>query len=256
MSIDQVIRLIDILAWLGTALLLLRLMRKPLRLVIPYVQRIKYKYVEIEFSKKLAEVAADFSESPLLESGELTGRDEIYTLAGVSPVSAIVEAWKGLDQAAQEKLRQLMPKGETYKKPLRRPVDYLYYKGALVPSAASAARDLRLLRNELANAGAQAVSREDAIQYAALADRIKKQIEAITEFPTLKLTTLTLLILELNHLIDSKKYDDITIDDAYRWIKEEAILPLRKARTVGDSYLRFLERMARILISPPSITIK
>lgn len=237
MSIDQVILLIDIVAWPATALLVIWLARRQIRRMVPLIQRIKYKDVEIEFSKKLAEVTADVGESPLLESGESKERDQIYALIDISPASAVIEAWKSLERAAQDKVRQLVPKAETYKDPLRRPVDYLDYKGALVPSAASAARDLRMLRIEAARAGADEISREDALQYAALANRIRAQIEAISELPTVKLTALTLLILELNHLIDSKKYDDITIDEVYRWIDQEAILPSLKRRTAGDSDL-------------------
>lgn len=237
MSIDQVIRLIDIVAWPATALLLFWLLRKPIRSLVPLIQRIKCKDFEIEFSKKLAEVTADVGESPLLELGESKEIDQIYALVDISPASAVIEAWRRLERAAEDKVRQLLPKGDTYKDPLRRPVDYLDYKGALVPSAASAARDLRMLRNEAAHAGADEISREDALQYAAAANRIRTQIEAITELPTVKLTALTLLILELNHLIDSKKYDDITIDEVYRWIDQEAILPSLKERTAGDSDL-------------------
>jgi len=204
MSIDQAILLIDILAWPTTALFLIWLARKQIRRLVPLIQRIKYKDVEIEFSKKLAEVTEDVGETPLLESVDSAERDRIYALVDVSPASAVIETWKSLERSAQGKVRQLLPKDETYKDPLRRPVDYLDYKGVLVPSTASAARDLRMLRNEVAHARADEISREDALQYAAVASRIRTQIEAITELPTVKLTALTLLILELNHLIDTK----------------------------------------------------
>ena len=105
----------------------------------------------------------------MLESVDSAERDRIYALVDISPASAVIEAWKSLERSAQGKVRQLLPKDETYKDPLRRPVDYLDYKGALVPSTASAARDLRMLRNEAAHARADEISREDALQYAAVA---------------------------------------------------------------------------------------
>lgn len=237
MSIDQAILLTDILAWPTTALFLIWLARKQIRRLVPLIQRIKYKDVEIEFSKKLAEVTEDVGETPLLESVDSAERERIYALVNVSPASAVIEAWKSLERSAQGKVRQLLPKDETYKDPLRRPVDYLDYKGALVPSTASAARDLRMLRNEAAHARADEISREDALQYAVVASRIRTQIEAIAELPTVKLTALTLLILELNHLIDTKKYAAITIEEVYRWIDEETILPSLRERTAGDSDL-------------------
>jgi hypothetical protein len=236
-SIDQIIRLIDVLAWPGTLLILIWFARKPIRRIFPFIQRVKYKDVVVEFSEKLSEISADIGESPLLESSESKQGDQIYSLLEISPASAVIEAWKRLELAAREKVRQLVPPGETYKDPLNRPVDYLDYKGALVPSAASAARDLRMLKNEAAHAEPDEISREDALQYVSMVNRIRTQIDAITELPKVKLTALTLLILELNHLIDSKKYDDITITEVYGWIDKESILPSLKSRTVGASDL-------------------
>ena len=113
-------------------------LQKPIQSLIPLIQRIRYKGVEIEFSERLAEVAAEVGKSPLLVSGESEDIDQIYTLADISPAAAVVEAWKRIELAAKDKVLQLLPEGETYKNPLRRPIDYLDYKGALVPSAANA----------------------------------------------------------------------------------------------------------------------
>ena len=45
-----------------------------------------------------------------------------------------------------------------------------------------------------------------------------------TRIPAVKLNYLTLLILEYNSLIDSGKYDDITISDVHRHIKAGTVL--------------------------------
>ncbi|MFO1153139.1 MAG: DUF4145 domain-containing protein [Rhodospirillales bacterium] len=237
MSIDQFIHLIDILAWPGTALLLFLTTPWLTRRLVPFIERIKYKDVEVEFSKKIAEVSENVSGPPLIESGESKERDRIYRLVEISPASAVIEAWTSLERVAEEKVRQLVPKGEIFKDPLGRPIDYLDFKGALVPSAASAVRDLRMLRNQAVHAGPADISREDALQYAAVANRIRMQIDAIIELPAVKLSALTLLIVELNHLIDSRKYDDITIDEVYQWIDEKSILSSLKIRTKGNSDL-------------------
>lgn len=239
MSLDQVIHLIDILSWPVTVLVLIFLSRNQIKFLIPLIQRIKYKDVEIEFSKKLAQVTEDVGESSLLTSDKADEVARIYTLIEISPASAVLEAWAELERTAHEKVQQLIPEDETFRDPLQRPIDYLDFKGALIPSTARAARDLRSLRNVAAHAGVAAISREDAIQYVAIANRIRTQIESISELPTVKLTALTLLILELNHLIDSRKYDDITIDEVYRWIDQESVLSSLKARTAGDADLSF-----------------
>lgn len=237
MSIDHVIQLTDILAWPATVILVIWLARKHIGLLAPLIRRIRYKDIEVEFSKKIAQVTEDVSESPLLAFGVAEETDRDLSLVEASPPSAVIKAWNGLELAAREKVRQLVPKHETFKDPLRRPIDYLDNKGALIPSAASAARDLRSLRSDAAHAGANDITREDAIQYVAVANRIRAQIEAISELPAVKLTALTILVMELNHLIDSRKYDDVTIDEVYRWIKNESIIPSLKKRTSEDSDL-------------------
>lgn len=238
MTIDQFIRVIDIVAWPVTALLLFLIAPWLIKRLFPFIEKIKYKNVEIEFSKKIAQVSADLSGLQIQEIEKSKGASHAYSLVSHSPASAVIEAWNSLERAAQEKVRQLIPYDETFKDPLGRPVDYLDHKGALIPSAASAARDLRMLRNEAVHARPGAITREDALQYVAVANRIQTQIDAITELPAVTLTALTLLVLELNHLIDSRKYDDISIDDVYRWIEKEAILPSLEARTIGDAHLR------------------
>lgn len=237
MTIDQIIRVLDVLAWPSTAFLLIWLARKQIRLLVPLIERIKYKDVEIKFGKRLADVTEDIGEAPLLDSGAPEEAAKIYALAEISPPSAVLEAWKDLEVIAQEKVRQLLPDGETYRKPLARSLDYLDYKGALSPSAASAARELKMLRNEAVHAGSKEISREDAIQYGAVASQIRAQIEAIDELPKVKLQALTLLILQLNHLIDSKRFEDISIKEVYRWIESEAVLSSLRERTDGESDL-------------------
>ena len=61
-----------------------------------------------------------------------------------------------------------------------------------------------------------------------------KAIDAAAEVPKVKLTAVTLLILDLNRLIDSKQYDDITIKEVYEWIKNENVIPSLAERTKGQ----------------------
>lgn len=234
---NYLIQLIDIVAWPTTILLVVWLARKQVRLLLPLIQRIKYKEFEVEFSERIAQLNEDIGENPSPDTRTAEVSEIVSSLADISPASAIIEAWKALEQAARDKVEELLPRGETFKDPLRRPTDYLDFKGALIPSTAAALRELRILRNDAAHANVSDLSREDVINYANVASRIQAQIEAIAELPTVKLTALTLLILELNSLIDSKRYDDISIDEVYDWIDEESILPSLRERTGTDSDL-------------------
>ena len=60
-----------------------------------------------------------------------------------------------------------------------------------------------------------------------------KAIDAVAELPKVKLTAVTLLILDLNRLIDSKQFDDVTINEVYEWIKNENVIPSLAERTEG-----------------------
>ncbi|GAG87442.1 unnamed protein product, partial [marine sediment metagenome] len=153
----------------------------------------------------------------------------------ISPSLAIIEAWKELEISARKKVEGLTPKETKFKNILHRPISYLEYTGALPPSTARALRELQSLRNQAAHSAKLKITKENAIEYASLAKAILKQIESIRELPRIKLTALTLLILELNHLIDTGKYNQITIEDVHKTIEEKRIIPFLIETTRGDS---------------------
>ena len=84
---------------------------------------------------------------------------------------------------------------------------------------------MRNLRNQSVHSEKRVVSKDTAKEYCSLASAIALQIDGITELPKAKLTALTLLILELNHLIDTGEYNDMTIDEVYPQIENKNILP-------------------------------
>ena len=96
-------------------------------------------------------------------------------------------------------------------------------------------RELQSLRNQAVHSAEIKITKESAIEYASLAKAILKQIESIRELPRIKLTALTLLILELNRLIDSGKYNQITIKDVHKAIEQKRIIPFLIETTQGDS---------------------
>lgn len=233
---EYFVRLVEALAWPFTMLLLLWLGRKRIDHLLTLVQKIKFKDFEIEFSKQLEQVKESAQEDPKLIKGDV--EPETYALLDVSPSAAILESWRQLEIAAHAKVKALLSPGETFREPLRRPVDYLEHKGALIPSTARAIRGLRQLRNSVAHTSkADVISKGDAAEYVELAATMRKQIEAITELPAVKLTALTLMVLELNHLIDSRKHDDISIDEVYSWIDAKQIIPALKERVGSDADL-------------------
>ena len=234
-SMDSLIKLLDVVIWPGIVLAIIFMLRKPIRSLLPFVENIKYKDFEVKFRKDLDQIKEDVKESGIELKTEIDERAEIHKLVEISPGSAILEAWEELETSARKKVEELAPKETNFKNILHRPISYLEYTGALPPSTARALRELQSLRNQSAHSAEIKITKESAIEYASLAKAILKQIESIRELPRIKLTALTLLILELNHLIDSGKYSQITIEDVHKAIEQKRIIPFLKETTQGDS---------------------
>jgi hypothetical protein len=236
-SMSNLIKLLDVLVWPGIVLIIAFMLRKPIKALLPFVENIKYKDFEVKFRKDLDQVKEEAQEAGIEIQTEIGDQTEIYKLIELSPTSAILEAWKELEISAKHKVKELAPRETTFRNLLQRPIAYLEHTGALIPSTARAVRDLQSLRNQAAHSKELKLTKEDAIEYVSLSKAILKQIEAIRELPRIKLTALTLLILELNHLIDSGKYNNISIQDVHAAIEQKRIIPYLKEKTKGDSDL-------------------
>lgn len=234
-SMENLIKLLDVVVWPCAVLIVAFMLRKPIKALLPFVENIKYKDFEVKFRKELDQVKEEAKEAGIEIQTEIGDKTEIYKLIEVSPTSAILESWKELEVSARKKVEELAPRDTKFRNLLQRPIAYLEHTGALIPSTARTVRDLQSLRNQAAHSTELKLTKEDAIEYVSLSKGILKQIEAIRELPRIKLTALTLLILELNHLIDSGKYNNISIEDAHKAIEQKRIIPYLKETTNGDS---------------------
>jgi len=230
-----IIEALQYTAWPITVLILLWTARKPIYKLLPFIESLTYKDVKLKFNNGLSQVKEDVGDAILESSIDDEERSEVYALIEISPSSAIIEAWKRLEIAARNKVKELVSPEEEYSKPLHRPLDYLEYSGALIPSTARAIREMRDLRNQSAHTASNVISKENAIQYSDLAKAIQKQIEGITDLPKMKLTALTLLVLHLNSLIDSGKFNDMSVDEVYKHIENRNILPFLAEIAKGEA---------------------
>ncbi len=78
------------------------------------------------------------------------------------------------------------------------------------------------------------VTKEIAIQYHDLSKYIQNKVKSLTELPQVKLTALTYLILEINMLIDTGKYMDISIAEIEKEIEKGTVLEFIAKRGEGD----------------------
>ena len=232
---ENFIKLLDVIKWPSVILVVVFLFRKPIRSLLPFVENVEYKNFKVNFRKKLILIREEVKEAGIEFETEIDKRTEIYKLVEISPTSAVIEVWKELETCARRKVEELAPKETKFKNALRRPLVYLEYTGALPPSIARTLRELQSLKNRATRSGEIEITKEDAIEYASLAKAIQKQIESIRELPKIKLTALTLLVLEINHLIDTGKYNHITIQDAHKAIEQKRVIPYLAETTRGDS---------------------
>ncbi len=232
---EQINKLLDVVIWPCVVLIVFVMLRKPIKALLPFVENIKYKDFEIKFRKGLDQTKEELKEAGIELPTEIEDKSESYKLIEISPSSAILESWKELEVAARKKVEELAPHETKYKNILQRPIAYLEYTGALTPSTARAIRELQSLRNQTVHSSDVKITKKDASEYYSFSRAILKQLEAIRELPRIKLTALTLIILELNHLIDSGKYNQITIEEVHRVIEQKRIIPFLKEATKGDS---------------------
>lgn len=232
---DHFIKLIDVLIWPFTLLALVWWGRKPLQKLMPFVESVKHRDTEIKFRQQLDQVKEDVGEKALAEDADTGDMETLYKLVEISPQSAIIESWKKVEGAARRKIIQLVPEGREREQASHRPLDHLHYTGALIPSTIRAVEEMRNLRNKVVHSEGRSISKEATIEYANLARAIAHQIDGITNLPKVKLTALTLLILELNHVIDTGEFNDISIEEVYHQIEAKNILPFLMERTKGES---------------------
>ena len=232
---ETLVAIIDSLAWPITILVIIFMSRKHLRSILPYVEQVKYKDFEVNFRKGLEDAKADAEEAGIELKASKEEKEEILRLVEISPSSAVIESWKEIEIAARNKVVQLVKEEEKRIKAKRRPLSYLEIAGALIPSTARTIRDLQTLRNQAAHSENVQISKQNALEYVGLAKAIANQIDAITELPRQKLTVLTLLILEFNHLIDTGKYNHISIANVHDAIERKKIIEYIATETAGDS---------------------
>lgn len=230
---DYLIKLIELCIWPTVVLIVFFVLKKPLKALLPFVNKLKYKDLEVSFSESLKEVREETEQSGIKVESTQEEKLELYQLIEISPSSAIIESWKDIEVAAREKIKLLVD-DDSMQKALRRPLTYLELTGALIPSTARAIRELQSLRNQAAHSNHLQISKEDVLEYVNLAKAITNQINAITELPKQKLKVLTLLILEYNHLIDTGKYS-ISIDEIHQQIESRNVIGFLSERTSEDS---------------------
>lgn len=151
--------------------------------------RLRYKDLELEFGRGVAEVKAEaIEELPPLEKAIAAGAAEdqqLSELAKLSPRAAITEAWRQVEAAAVQAARRndvsLAPAEVAS---TGRVIRSLEQHGVIDVGKIGLLHDLRGLRNQAVHAPDFAVSTDAALDYVQLARRVREYLETARRLPT------------------------------------------------------------------------
>jgi hypothetical protein len=177
---------ISSIAWPGTVILCVIILRKPIAELIPLMRNLKFKELEIRFDDRLNELKAQVDKADLpsippptteLPAEVGLGTDywnTIEELSEISPRAAISEAWRRVEGALEDYFRRLdQERPPSYQGMLRA----LRAQNRPIPIAMSLLQELRVLRNRAVNARDFEIDSHQAIEFAQLSERIVASLE-------------------------------------------------------------------------------
>jgi len=171
------------LAWPIAAVSVVLVLRRALNRLLPELNRVKYKDLELEFGKEVAQARVEIEAAPTTRQlPESTARPPLKqpyfeTLAEVSPRAALLEAWLPFEVAASrigETLALSQP-GRAIQMP--RLIEGLTREGILTDDEARAIARLRALRNKVVHAPVVDLSPQDVAAYAGLLQEVTEAME-------------------------------------------------------------------------------
>ncbi len=222
------------LVWPGVLLSFLFLFKKQLSSLISSIASAKYKDWEIHFKNEIlkAEEEGKREGMPTLSGKEI---ESLKTKVCEDPAKAIVASWQNLEVITFKKLQKIFPKEHPESKDLKQgnALNILLLSGGLPPKTRRLLDQLQIIRNQIVHYPGEVKDFEYALKYVILTEQLSKTIEGIREFPLFNLHALTLLILEINHVIDTGKYDNITPDEIVDHLEKGTIFNFLKQR-IGD----------------------
>ncbi len=196
-TLTFIAEIVKALAWTASVVLLTFLLRKPIVELLPLLRKLKYKEIEMEFSREIAELKADAlpaleqpalpSDTPDEEQVATTQlpdrlenkRDELLRMVSFSTRVAVMEAWLEVESAAIEVASSAwgMSPSDTFKN-FPRMGEYLLQCKVIDQKQLEAFKRLQQLRNKAAHAQELNLSENDARSYVELALALSAHIRA------------------------------------------------------------------------------
>jgi hypothetical protein len=182
--LEFIAAVVGAIAWPTVFVVVFFALRKPIRDLLPFLQRLKYKEVELEFNRRVEEIGAEVvQEVPVLPQIATPNADEladVAKLAETSPRAAVLEAWLSVETAALGAARRLgwFPPSEKATNGLA-VMKYLERHEEVDRSIVGLIRELRSLRNQAAHTPEFVLSKAAAIDYGSSATRVAKYLRSV-----------------------------------------------------------------------------
>ncbi len=177
---------IKALAWPTAVVFVALMVRKPVIELLPFLRRLKYKEVELEFAKELAQLKSDITanEPAISQKSSLlaasTSINRLLNIASISTSAAILEAWSELESASVAVASSFwaQPPSDTFKN-IPKLGEYLLQCKVIDEKQLGVFDKLRELRNKAAHAIDLNLSQEEARIYIELATSLTAHIRAV-----------------------------------------------------------------------------
>jgi len=178
---DTVVKLVEILVWPVTVVVLICLFRRDLSGLLTRLASLKYKDVEAIFRDELpqAEAQAEYVRIGETQAEPVALPQTIYEqllrVADISPRAAIAEAWRYVEAAAVKAAQTAgleLPRAL----PVNHLVRQLVREGIFADNAVALFNRLRRLRNEAVHSSNFALDQDAAQRYIDLALRLEQEL--------------------------------------------------------------------------------
>lgn len=180
-ALTFIVEIVKALGWPVAAIILVMMLRKEIKALLPLVKRLKAGPVEAEFDREVKELkeTAEAQLQPVVRSQDATTqRQKLLQLIEVNPRSAVIEAWQCVEFAARRFLQS--QNGSITEREPQSPVALLRglnrYE-VLTRDEVALFNDLRSLRNEAVHRSEFVPTYESVLNYIDLAARLQAVIE-------------------------------------------------------------------------------
>lgn len=171
---DNIERIIDILAWPFTIIVVVMMLRSPLSSLVPTLKRLKYKDLELEFEKEankiLAEAERDLPDPPKPSKHKNTSVR--FSQARLEPADDIMKSWRDLEL----KLRGISGEGMA-RCSTGQMIRELTQSGAITVEMSKLILDLSSLRNRVAHTDEEAITYKVSSSFRESVNRVLSALE-------------------------------------------------------------------------------